>query len=229
MSLLLGDLREMKVMLGWDPNFTCYDTKLLLLIEWASNIIENYIGRDLSFRTRTQFVQGTGTQKLLLKNRPVYPNPSGNFAPITVYEDTGGNFGATPGSFSNPPLVYGTDYTLQIDQDDGSSRSAILWRLNDYWKKPIQRQPGLLSPFVGPDSGSYKIVYTAGWTVDTLPSAFRAALNLLVAKLNFLFPLGMIVGSESYEERSISYIDERRNYLLGLVIPLIFYYKNWKF
>lgn len=230
--MLLTDIREAKIMLDIDPNDTTQDKKVLLFCEWSSAIIENFIGRDLSYKTRTEFYQGTGTQKLLLKKRPVFPNPPSPYAQLTVFYDTGGAFGTAPGAFSatdgtNIPLQYGVDYTLQIDQDNGSSRSAILWRLNDYWNLPQVRQVGLLSPFLGPDPGSYKITYTAGWTIDTLPSAFRAAVNILIARLNFLFPYGVMTSSESYEERSLSYLVEED--LLKLVKHLLFYYRNWSF
>ncbi len=177
----------------------------------------------------------------MLKNRPVFPLPTNPafsipnlppFADITVVHDRNGYFGAASGSFTPPSattLVYGIDFTLRIDQDDGSSRSAILMRINNSWLRPSVRQAGYLSPFIWDDQGSYKVTYTAGWTVDSLPAVFREATNLLVAKMRYVFPLGLIIGSESYEERSFSVIEEKKDYWLSLIRPLLFSYRNYSF
>ena len=114
-----------------------------------------------------------------------------------------------------------------IDQDDGSSRSGILVRMQGYWFKPSVRQKGLLTPFIGNAYGNIKVVYTAGYTIDNLPSQLRAATNFLIARMRAILPLGMEVASESYEERSISLIAERRDYLLAIIKPMIYSYRNW--
>jgi hypothetical protein len=230
--MILSDLREIKSILEIDPLDNSEDKKLLFLVEQASALIEGYLDRDLFFKSRTQFYKGTGTQKLLLRNRPVYPTPQSPYSAIQVTYDPNGLFGAGVGAFANATTLsytYGVDYTLQIDQDDGGSRSGILIRINEYWTRPQVRQAGLLSPFVGDDTGSLQVIYTAGYTVDTLPAAFRAACNLLVARMRYLMPVGMEIGSEGYEERSISLVAERKDYLMSLVKPLIHQYRNWKF
>ncbi len=205
------------------------DTKLLLYSEWASEIINTYLCRPtngIDYKTRTQYYDGTGTQRLLLRNRPVYPAPPDPYSSITVWVDQqNGYFGTPTTAFSDSPLVYGQDYTMQIDQDDGSSRSAILIRMNRYWPKPGMRTQGLLSPYLGQDTGSIKVQYTAGWTLDTLPAAFRMAVNILIAELRFFFPTGRWITGESYEERSVSYADRK---WLDLVEGLLWPYKNWK-
>jgi hypothetical protein len=38
------------------------------------------------------------------------------------------------------------------------------------WIKPIYRQAGLLSPFTDYDTGSYQVIYNAGYMVDNLPA-----------------------------------------------------------
>ncbi len=223
--MIFSDLREIKLLLEIDPNNHISDNVLQLYNEWATSIIEEFCGgRRFTYRARTEYYDGTGCQKLVLRSRPVFP-------PITsVIYDQGGLYGQASGAFTNPPntpLVYGVDYTLKIDEDDGTSRSAILYNINSYWQRPTVRQMGLLTPFQGPDTGSYQVIYNAGYTVDTLPGAFRAAAGLLVVRLNNLFPIGQAIGNESYEERSIGYIEERKDYLLALVKPLLFSYRNF--
>lgn len=210
-----------------DPAQTSEDAKLLLYAEWATNIINTYLNRaadGIDYKTRTQYYRGSGTQKLLLRNRPVFRAPPSPFSTMSVIVDNGGYYGTATDAFTNDALTYGVDYTLQVDQDDGSSRSGILIRLNNYWNKPQVRQQGLLSPFIGHDTGSIKIVYTAGYTLDTLPAAFRMAVAVVITQLKILFPLGMWLTGESYEERSISYTPIYwYMFLDGILGP----YRNW--
>lgn len=222
----------MKSILEIDPADTSEDKKLLFLVEWASAWIEEVLGRPLAYKTRTDYYQGSGTQKLQLRARPVYASPPAPYGALAVVVDEGGNFGAASGAFQGPgaiPLVYGQDYTLRIDQADGGSRSGLLIRIGNYWPRPMVRQTGLLSPFVGDDTGSVQVTYTAGYTQDTLPAQLRAAVNLLVARMRYILPLGVELGSESYEDRSISVITSEKQGLLALVNPLIMSFRNWHF
>jgi hypothetical protein len=225
--VLLSDLAELKAILGIPQANTTQDAKLAFFVEQASNWIGELLGRPaFSKRSRTEFYRGTGTARLPLKNRPVYPTPTPR-----VWYDSTGYYGASSGAFADEKeLTYGVDFTAQWDQDDGSSRSGILVRIGNAWARPFFRQAGLLSPFQGQDTGSIKVVYTGGWTVDNLPSVFRMALTTLVARMNYIFPLGMELSSESYEDRSVSFTPHQKSYLMGLVAPMILpYYANWSF
>lgn len=227
MGMLITDVREVKKMLEIPDDDKSEDVKLNYLIEHATSIIEEYLDRPgLSYSARTEYYDGNGTQFLLLRSRPVFVSPT-----IQVWVDEEGNYGSTSGAFtqSSAALTYGDDFSLKIDQDNGTSRSAILIRLNGYWNNRQVRQAGWLSPFVEKGRGNIKITYTAGYTTDTLPAAFRAACDLLVARMRYILPLGMELSSESYEDRSISILGERKGYLMSLVKPLLFSYKNWKF
>lgn len=218
-----------------DPCNNTQDKLLTFMIEWCSALIEEILNRpDLSKKTRTQYYLGNGTQKLLLRNRPVW-NPQD----MEVYVEQGGHFGATSGSFSpGTRLVYGNDYALVLDEYgetvsgvevDARSRCGILLRVNGNWPKTLARQGGLLSPFLAADTGSIKITYTAGYTVDTLPMVFRLAMNLLIQRLRYIMPLGLELSSEHYEERSIANMNNQRRYLTSLIAPMILPYRNWKF
>lgn len=231
--MILTDLREIKSYLEIDPADLSEDKKLLFFIEHLSSWIEERYNRDFLFKARTQYYNGTGTQKLLLKNRPVYPNPPAPYPAITVIYDENGFFGLGPNAFTGDgtqiQYVLGVDFTLRIDQDDGSSRSGILYRMADYWTKPQVRQAGLLSPFIGPDTGSIQVTYTAGYTVDTLPGFVRGGVNAAVAKMRYLFPLGIELASESYEERAIASLAQMKNYIMASCDPWMFSMRNWVF
>lgn len=226
--MIYTDIRELKSLMEIPTNDLSQDKNILWYAQWASNLIDTFMGRDLTYKSRTQYYNGTGTQRLLLKNRPVVPSPGSGYSTLTVYTDGSGYYGTGSDAFSDNALTYGSDYTLEIDQDDGSSRCGILVRINKFWERPFYRTGGLLSPFQWTAIGNIKVVYTAGWTVDTLPPQFRMAADLLVTRIAYIFPLGMELSSESYEERNISMNTERKDYLLALIKPLLTPFRNWK-
>jgi len=216
-------LNELKRVLQIDVRNPAEDVQLNFFAEWASDLIQKYLDRDLEYKSRTEYYDGSGTVQLRLRERPVYQTP----APV-AYVDTNGYYAETSGAFGPATqLTYGTDFFLKIDGDDGTSRCGILLRRTDWWPKSFSRYRGLLAPAVTPGYGCVKVTYTAGYTADTLPGQIRAACDLLVARLRYLFPLGMEVSSESYEERHVSLLAARKDYLLALVKPMIFQYRNW--
>jgi hypothetical protein len=226
----LNDLNEVKVALEIDPANTAEDKKLLLFLDYASDWIGELLNRrnGILYKSRTEYYDGTGTTRLLLRSRPVFTSPT-----IQVVHDANGFYGCTSGSYSPSTattLTFGVDFALKVDQDDGSSRSGILVKMNGVWEKKFGRQAGWLSPFVVRDTGSYQVVYSAGWTVDAMPALLREAVMTLVARMRYLFPVGMEIGSESYEERNITVVSEKKDYLMGLVKPMILpYFRNWSF
>lgn len=241
--MIFGNLLQLKSLLNIDPADVQEDKNLLILNSCISDWFTEILNRDIFYKVRTQYYNGTGTQKLVLKNRPVYPTTGPSsllpFTAISVTYDQNGFYGEGQGSFSstpsNIPFTLGSDYLLQLDCDPGNtgtdyaSRSAVLLRINDYWLKPVSRQVGLLSPFVTTDTGSYKVTYSAGYTVDNLPAQIIMAANLVVAKLRYIWPLGMELGGEGYEERSISLMADLRQYCINPTIrSMLFTYKNWK-
>ena len=195
----------------------------------ASSWIEELLGRTdlVEKKSRTEYYNGTGTQRLLLNARPVFLSP----APVVLVDQDGGFFGSPDDSFdaTGDVIEYGASggWCLDIDQPDGTSRSGALVRIGAYWPKPFFRQTGLLSPFLGKAAGNIKITYTGGYTVESLPSTLRLACNLLVARLKNWFPLGQQLTSESYEERHIAYLPYKKN-IIGDLKPMLYPYRSWK-
>lgn len=228
--MLLTDLRELKEELDIPPGDKSEDVKLNFLLETASQWIEEVLNRPgLSYKQRTEYYGGTGTQKLLLRSRPAYYDAN---RPVQVFLDEGAYFGSSPSAFtaSDAQLTYGVDFCLKIDQDDGvSSRSAILVRINNVWPRPQVRMGGVLSPFLGESFGAIKIVYYGGYLVDNLPPVFRTACNLLIARLRYVLPLGMELNSDSYIDKSVGIVNSEKQKLLALVVPMLASYRNWKF
>lgn len=225
--MLFQDLRELKSELEIDLEDTSEDKRLNFLNTYASAWIEEYVNRPgLSYASRTEYYGGSGTQTLKLNSRPVYTTPG-----IQVFYDSNGFFGASSGAFTgeNAQLTYGVDFALQIDQPNGTSRCGLLVNMKDYWQKPWVRQRGYLSPFPGKGFGNYKVIYTAGFTVDTLPEVFRTACLLLISRLRFIMPLAMELTGDSYEEKSISIVTAEKSKLLALIQPLLWSHKNRSF
>ena len=223
--MLYTDIFEVKTILSIALGDNSEDIALNFYIEQASSWIDEYLNRpDISLKSRTEYYNGTGTQRLCLKSRPVYTDP-----PIQVFLDEAAYYGSSSGSFgAGTELTYGSDFALILDEPNGTSRSGILVRLHDFWPKPAIRQVGYLSPFIAIGYGTIKVIYTGGYTVDTLPAMLRGAANLLVARMRYIFPLGMELSSESYEDRSIAMGTERRDYLMAMVKPMLFSFRNWK-
>lgn len=226
MAFLFTDLREVKQMLGIDATDTSADFQISFLIGIASEWIEEICGRKFEQRAVTEYYVGNGTPLLPLKRRPILltPNPE-------VWMNTDGYFGAPSGSFpDDDKLTFGDDFCLDIDQDDGtSSRSGMLVYMKGVWPRAVSRKVGSLSPSFNPNSamGSIKVTYTAGFTVNTLPSQLRFACDILVGRMLTILPLGMEVTSESWQGRAVSPVVSEKSKLLALAMPFLLPFKNW--
>lgn len=219
----------MKEVLEIDQANTSEDVKLNFLIEQVTSWCEERLGRKFVQATRTEYYDGTGTQKLNLNFRPVYADVAQTQYPISVWVDDGGYYGAGANAFSQAALVYGTDFALKIDQPDGiTSRAGYLIRIGKTWQKRSMRQGGLLSPFLGPNPGAIKVTYTGGYTIDTLPAVVRLATNILIAKLRQLLPLGFFLNSEGYQDRNVSYFIPHKRHLLAEWESMVGSFRNWK-
>lgn len=226
--MILNDVNEIKRLLEIPLNHTAEDAKLLLLLRVASDWIGELLDRpDLTLKSRTEYYDGTGTQNLLLRSRPVYTSTTPQ-----VFVDTSGYWATASGSFNSTTtqLTWGSDFSLRLDPgENGLSRSGILIRIGSTWERPQVRQQGLLSPFIGVGNGNIKVTYLAGYTVDLMPSSIRMAVLFLVSRLRYVLPLGVELGSESYEERSISIVTSEKTKLLALVKPFLSQHRNWSF
>ncbi len=179
----LTTLELVKPMLDIPAKKTSEDYKLGFWIVWASELIENFLNRDLEYKERTEFYKAKGTKRLRLKERPVFTSPAPR-----VWVDESGGFGQISGTFgSETELTYGDDFFLDLEGPERQiqaqhSSSGILIRNKDAFQRPYFRQTGLLSPFFGKDLGSVKVTYTAGYTAETLPEPIRMAALMVVAK-----------------------------------------------
>lgn len=226
--MVLTDIDEVKEILEILPENKVEDVKLNFFIETASDWIIEYLGRrdELDFKSRTEYYNGTGTQTIQLRARPVYLTPA-----LQVFEDRGGYFGSTSGAFDATlsVLQFGIDYCLDVKEDGRPSRSGLLIRIGEFWPRPMIRRRGYLSPYVGQSFGNVKVIYTAGYTTESLPRQIREAANLLVTRMRYLYPLGMELSSDSFQQRNIGMVVQRKGYLMALVKPMLVQFRNWRF
>ena len=231
MDVLLTDILECKKILQIPLEDHSQDYALNYYIMTAVDMIGEFLNRPNFYKkSRTEYYNGTGTQKLLLNSRPVYISPE----PV-VKTDLTGAWGEDSDAFSGDALEFGTDYAVWLDEVNPAtgvmdrSRCGILVRKSAYWDKPIIRQQGFLSPFVGQAFGNIQIVYTAGYTLDNMPPRVRMATIELVGRMKYLFPVAVPISSESYEERHITFSIGEKNYLFGQCKHLLSSMRNYKF
>jgi len=163
------------------------------LAPMAVALIEEYLGRKIMQATYTEYYSGTGRPFFALRQRPVQSISA-------LYLDEEAFWGDAPGAF-NPTttqLIEGTDFALDRDQPDGSSRSGLVYKINDYWPRPIVRAFGRIAPDLGPRVGNIIVSYTAGY--QTLPNDLGLAVSLTMAHLLQLGRRGGVVQSESHGE-----------------------------
>lgn len=223
--MILGDLPTLKALLEIPDCVTTEDRRLLIYLKWATEWIEELCDRPFAYKQRTQYLDGRGTSKLLLKARPVYPTG------MQVYVDTASHYGEGDDPFPAASLLtYGTDYVLQIDDEENErSKCGIVHRLNAVWPRRWMRAENYLSPFQVATKGTIKVTYYGGYTVDQMPANVRGAVITLIAKMRNYFPIGMEIGGEGYEDRSLSYTVSDRNYLLTTVKDMLINHRNWTF
>lgn len=215
----LTSLQEIKSFLEIDSRKTKEDKNLLFFIRYASTLIETWLNRtdQLLFKERTEYYNGTGTFNLALNCWPTYVTPTPR-----CWVDQAGFFGQTQDGFQdNTELEYGTDFFLYT-QDGVTSQNGLLIRRNAFWQQDPVREWGFLSPYQGDSLGSIKVVYSGGYKEDTIPDDLRIACNMVVAKLHYIFPLGVFLATESYEDRAISIANPQlKNELLSMVKPYL--------
>jgi hypothetical protein len=195
---MFGDLKTLKSQFGIQPGDTSEDTLIGLFMNQASAAIETWCDRQFSQALYTQYLLGNGLSEIDLLNRPIYPLGTTNFpTPMAVYEDENGFWGSNSSSFdpTTTLLTYGTDYAMEIDQQDGSSRSGILYKINGFWTIPFTYRPGVISSFTGPGTGNIKVVYVGGYSA--VPPDIQLALFLQIAAVRNAKNYGHLLASES--------------------------------
>lgn len=162
---------------------TSQDTLLTQLLTQADAMIKTWCRQALEQATYTEYYDAPNTNRLVLRQHPVYSIAS-------LYYDAKGNYGYTSGAFASTNLLTsGVEYTLAVDQPDGSSRSGIVQRIGGVWSVSADWTIGWLAAGVTSTKGAVKITYTAGYA-SPLPNDLVLACNQAVGTLYRLRSIG---------------------------------------
>jgi hypothetical protein len=184
----LVSLCEVKTFLEIPDDDTSRDGVLRQLIRSVSSLVEEYCGRTFGANTYEEYYSGDNTPILVLNQRPVS-------AIINIWEDTGGYWGQSPDAFNSASLlVSGTNYALEIDQADGSSRCGLVYRINGTWPCPFRVSPGNLSSSAPYGVGNLKVIYEAGYSA--VPETVKIATELSISRIWRMGKYGGLVQSE---------------------------------
>lgn len=201
--MALTTLTAVKLKLGIST--TTYDTVLTSLITQASAAIKKRCRRELEAADYTEYPQGFGTRKLLLKEKPINSVASVRIDPTRAF------------TASNTLLTADVDYKIQRN---------VLYRLNNVWPAARQNIFGLLADAVVPSDGIIKVVYNAGYS--PIPDDLAAACELVVARWFGEAKDGEPMSSESLEDYSYSRATGANDAdPLGYVMPLLRPYIRW--
>ena len=175
MELALTTLCSVKGYIGIPESVTIYDNFINANIPRVSHRFNKWCDKRFGVFQYTEYLSGTGTPILTLKNTPTSP------AGLQVWVDNTGYWGQGSDPFAESTLLEPLAYALEIDRDDGLSGSGTLLYINSVWPEFkawlwVNQSPGLALDFKLPN-GNVKVVYTGG----ELPEEVEAAANMTLA------------------------------------------------
>lgn len=179
---------NVKTHLGLASEDTSLDALIDLLLLEVDEVINGYTGRgDLTSSQATEYYDGTGRERLILRRRPVT-------AVAGIWVDQAAYYGNAAGAFpSTSEWTSGTDFALpRSDASEGNGGILIAIRNPDFGGGGIWPE----------GRGNIKVTYTAGYA--TIPKDLTlAATNLTVLLVNASekgqILSGETIGSYSYQ------------------------------
>lgn len=188
---MLISWQTLKNRLGVPATDNSRNAEFEALAATVSNQIIRFIGFNPSSKSCTEYYDGDGSTRLLLRRKPVISVES-------VYVDVTANAGVT-NAFTDPLslLTPNVGYVLELDQ----FKTGTLLRVNNVWPQRYERRAGNLGSILYPNPGCIKVTYTAGEVNPVFEEA-----GILECKALFAFrPNGLgAIMSESIDSRSIS-------------------------
>lgn len=175
----------------------------------ASTAAERYCNRTFEKAERTEYYDGNGHPNLPLRSLPISSDPTE--AP-TVWLDTNGGFGQTPGAFgSDKQLVQGTQYVVMYERGELQTRQMPGgWWSASWLGGPVANPwgwPGVTrrgTSWVGWPKipGCIKVTYTAGYAIIP-PDLVAAVVTMAQYTLTVVPAGGLVPTSGSYIDVSV--------------------------
>lgn len=192
MAIIL-DLQEYRTRTGLASD-TARDAALELILNDVNNAINLYLRNPLEQVSRTEYIDAPATDRIVLRYWPVVTITSVKVA----YMSNG-----DPSKFTSDTLwdQY-TDWILEVDESDGSSRCGVLRATQGYWSVNYRRPPGRLTSRLDPDFRAVQIVYVAGYLA--IPSSLKTAAQIMTSRIFNSRLAGFSPGSASLNGGSYS-------------------------
>lgn len=217
----LSSLSSLRLHLGVPSSDTTEDTALTQFLTQAEALVREYVRHAWAVpaATYTYYHDGRNTDTIILRQRPVVSVTS-------VHLDRGAFYGTGEDAFAAATLLTaGSDYALEPDQPDGSSRSGLLRRLNGVWPPAVQYQRGNLSAAMIDSKGPIRVVYVAGFAAGSVPAQLELAVNLVAGNLR-TWRMGVPMSSASYDGFSAQLV--RGNKAMNPLEPALSILSSWK-
>ena len=200
------------------------DAEVPFCLQWiaaAEASVQRICGRKFYRQAGiVEYLDGTGTQTVLLKETPVSSITS-------VYLDSGGYYGQGTGAFASDTLLTaGEDYYLVIDDPSGVSVSGRLNRIGRAWPLSLNYIGRiLLTPKPVPCPGCLKVTYTGGYSL--IPADLKLALFQIIADRRGAALNGVGLSGESFEGYSWSGVSGDQEVMkIGSIMRVLNSYKR---
>lgn len=196
----LTNLAELYGYIGESSTSDADAKQYLGLLTAAETAVRRICGRQFTYGTYTEYLDGNGLQAVALRETPVTSITSVNL-------DTSGFYGQGASAFGSTTLLTsGTDYALRMDGRTGLSDSGLLYRLTRVWPATMNYisynlQPRI-TPVQGPCLGCIKVVYLGGYSL--VPEDLKQAIFQIVQDRKQAIPQGATLASEGFEGYSWS-------------------------
>lgn len=222
MSNLL-DVAKLKIHLGIADTDSSQDDALNQLADQIWGVVCRYTGRQLDAPAApvTEYYDGSGTQYVYLRQRPVTSVTS-------LYMDQNGYYGQAPNGF-DPTLsllTQGTDYYVENFVQDERNPSRIVMITNPwafgilFIGEPIGA-PRNIWPI---GQGNIKVTYTAGYT--QCPDDLELACFQLIAMVKNSRPIGQFKGQVTMGSAAYTLLNDMSNPAVGGIRSTLAAYKE---
>lgn len=194
MAIIL-DLPEYRTLTGLNATTdAARDAALQSILNEVNDALTLAIRQPLNSATYTEYYNAPTTDRIALRQWPV-----SSVTTVKVAQGSNGD----PAKFTSDTLLdQYTDWILEVDQSNGTSRSGILRNVNGWWGVSYTRPVGRLASRIDPDYRAVQVVYVAGYV--QIPQSLKSAALLMTSRLFHMRKFGLIPGSASLNGASYS-------------------------
>lgn len=188
------DLPEYRALTSLTSADETRDKALQSILNEVNDALRKALRQPLESAEYTEYYDAPPTDRIPLKHWPV--------TEVETVKVAAGSNGDPSKFIAGTAWEQYTDWILEVDQSDGSSRSAVLRSTRGFWgvsyTRPIRKQAAR----VNADYRAVQVVYTAGY--EQIPYSLKSAAMLMTSRLWMLRRTGQVIGSASLNGASYS-------------------------